>query len=175
MKNREKVFTATMVAFAFAFAPVLEASPAPDGGPYPDGGPTYVFGTNPHHRGNPNDIIPGGFSTNVEPAITIHSLADVTRGKTGTFVLSMEPANRLAGGMYVKFSVDGTAIPGVDYVAVVSPAYVGTSGYGVIQIKTLADPRGLGIAQAYSVVITLEDAAGYAVGQPSSATMWINP
>ena len=160
-----------MVAFAFAFAPVLKAAPAPDGGP----DPAYFFGTNPHHRGNPNDIVPGGFSTNVEPAITIHSLADVTRGKTGTFVVSMEPPNRLAGGMYVKFSVDGTAIPGVDYVAVVSPAYVGTSGYGVIQIKTLADPRELPIPQAYSVVITLEDAAGYAVGQPSSATMWINP
>ena len=54
----------------------------------------------------------------------------------------MKPALML-GGMYVNFKVSGTAIQGVDYVALVSPAYIGQSGYGVIQIKTLPDPRGL--------------------------------
>jgi hypothetical protein len=146
MKNRNIQLTAMLFVVALAIAPIVQA------GLYPDGGPTAI-----------------------EPAITIHSTDNVARGKIGTFVLSMEPANRLAGGMYVKFSVDGTAIPGVDYVAVVSPAYVGPSGYAVIQIKTLADPRGLSIPQAYSVVLTLEDGAGYAVGQPGSATMWIKP
>jgi hypothetical protein len=33
MKNRNNVFTATLVALAFAFAPVLKATPRPDGGP----------------------------------------------------------------------------------------------------------------------------------------------
>ena len=33
MKNRTKVFAATLVALAFAFAPVLKALPRPDGGP----------------------------------------------------------------------------------------------------------------------------------------------
>ena len=32
MKNRNNVFTATLVALAFAFAPVLEAGPRLDGG-----------------------------------------------------------------------------------------------------------------------------------------------
>jgi hypothetical protein len=81
----------------------------------------------------------------------------------------------MLGGMYVNFSTSGTAVEGVDYVALVSPAYIGQSGYGVIQVQTLADPRGSSIRQAYSVVITLKDGAGYSVGEPSSATMWIKP
>ena len=48
----------------------------------------------------------------------------------------MKPALML-GGMYVNFKVSGTAIAGVDYVLLVSPAYIGQSGYGVIQVKTL--------------------------------------
>jgi hypothetical protein len=79
------------------------------------------------------------------------------------------------GGMYVNFKVSGTAIQGVDYVALVSPAHIGESGYGVISIKTLPDRRGLSSSQAYSVVVTLEAGAGYGVGAPSSATMWIKP
>ena len=108
------------------------------------------------------------------PVITIHATDNVRRGETGSFVLEMKPALMLAG-MYVKFSVSGTAAAGIDYVALVSPAYIGHSGFGVIQIKTLRDPRASSSRQAYSVVITLEDAAGYSVGEPSSATMWIKP
>ncbi len=85
----------------------------------------------------------------------------------------MKPA-LMFGGTYVKFSVSGTAIPGVDYVALVSPAYIGQSGYGTILVKTLPDPRAFN-RQAYSVVITLEPGLGYALGIPSSATMWIKP
>jgi hypothetical protein len=107
-------------------------------------------------------------------AISIHAVDNVTRGKIGTFVLEMKPALML-GGMYVNFSVGGTAVAGVDYVAVVSPAYIGQSGFGVIQIQTLPDRRGSGLRQAYSVVITLEDGAGYSLGKPRSATMWIKP
>ena len=79
------------------------------------------------------------------------------------------------GGTYVNFKVSGTAIAGVDYVPLVSPAYIGQSGYGVIQVKTLRDPRGSSFRQAYSVIVTLEPGAGYAVGAASSATMWIKP
>ena len=106
--------------------------------------------------------------------ITVHSTDNVTRGKTGSFVLNMKPALML-GGMYVNFSLSGSAVPGVDYVQPLSPAYIGQSGYGVIQIQTLADPRASSSRQAYSVVVTLEPGAGYALGQPSSATMWIKP
>ena len=70
----------------------------------------------------------------------------------------------MPGGRYVNFKVSGTAIAGVDYELLVSPAYIGKSGYGVIQIKTLRDPRGSAFRQAYSVVVTLEAGAGYAVG-----------
>ena len=93
--------------------------------------------------------------------MTIHSTDNVTRGKTGSFVLNMTPP-LMFGGTYVNFSVSGTAVSGVDYVSLVSPAYIGQSGYGVIQVQTLPDPRGLSIRQAYSVVITLEPGAGYA-------------
>ena len=108
------------------------------------------------------------------PVITIHSTDNVTRGKTGSFVLDMKPA-LMFGGTYVNFSTGGTAVAVVDYVAVASPAYIGTSGYGVIQIQTLPDPRGSSLPQAYSVVITLNSGAGYAVGEPKSAQMMIKP
>ena len=86
----------------------------------------------------------------------------------------MKPALML-GGTYVNFKVNGTAIAGVDYVLLVSPAYIGKTGYGVIQVQTLPDPRGSAFRQAYSVVVTLESGAGYAVGASRSATMWIKP
>ncbi len=79
------------------------------------------------------------------------------------------------GGTYVNFSVSGTAIPGVDYISLVSPAYVGPSGYGVILIQTLPDPRGSSIRRAYDITVTLELGAGYALGEPSSAKMLIKP
>jgi hypothetical protein len=108
------------------------------------------------------------------PVVTIHTTGDVTRGKTGSFVLNMTPP-MIPGGGYVNFSVSGTAIPGVDYVPPVSPVYVGPSGYGVILVQTLPDPRGSYIRRAYSVVVTLEPGAGYALGAPSSAQMMIKP
>jgi hypothetical protein len=107
------------------------------------------------------------------PVITINSTGDVTRGKTGSFVLGMNPI--MFGGSYVNFSVSGTAIPGVDYVPLVSPAHIGQSGYGVILVQTLPDRRGPASRQSYSVVVTLEPGAGYAVGEPKSAQMMIKP
>ena len=160
MKNRNTQLTAVLFVLAFALAPIVQAVPSPDGGPirppaneapYPDGGPDPALAV-----------------------ITVHSTGDVSRGKTGSFVLDMKP-RLMFGAMFVNFTVSGTAIPGVDYVALVSPAYIGQSGYGTILVQTLPDPRGSANRQAYSVVITLEPGAGYAVGQPSSATMWIKP
>ena len=107
------------------------------------------------------------------PVVTIYSTGDVTRGQSGSFVLKMNPPLML-GGTYVNFSVSGTAIPGVDYAPLVSPAYIGPSGYGALLVKTLPYPRALS-RQAYSVVVTLEPGAGYAIGDPKSATMWIKP
>jgi hypothetical protein len=114
------------------------------------------------------------------PIVSIHSTDNVTRGKTGSFVLDMRQSissgnTYLSYHPYVNFSLSGTAIPGVDYVAVVSPTPIGASGYGVILIETLPDPRASATRQAYSVVVTLENGAGYTVGAPSSATMWIKP
>jgi hypothetical protein len=108
------------------------------------------------------------------PVVTIHSTGDVRRGKTGSFVLNMNPPV-MPGGSYVNFSVSGTAIPGVDYVPLVSPGYVGPSGYGVILVQTLPDPRASSFRQSYSVLMTLESGPGYEVGQPSSARMLIKP
>ena len=105
--------------------------------------------------------------------VTINSTGDVTRGKIGSFVLEMKPVT--FGGVYVNFSVSGTAVPGVDYVPLVSPTYVGSSGYGVILIETLPDRRGSSFRRGYDVVVTLEHGLGYAVGEPRSAKMTIKP
>ena len=172
MKNRNNIFTTTLVALALALALGAEASPKPDGGP------TYQFST---ASSNANG---GNGDAQDLPMITIHSTDNVTRGKTGSFVLAMSSAmssavdtksTLVSGGRYVNFKVSGTAIAGVDYVLLVSPAYIGKSGYGVIQIKTLRDPRGSAFNQAYSVTVTLEAGAGYEVGAARSATMWIKP
>ena len=166
MKNRNNIFTTTLVALAFALALGAEASP------HPDGGPTYLNSTSTV-RSNANSDGENSDGENL-PVITIHSTDNVIRGKTGSFVLNMKPALML-GRTYVNFKVSGTAIAGVDYELLVSPAHIGQSGYGVIQIKTLRDPRGSAFRQAYSVVVTLEAGAGYAVGASRSATMWIKP
>jgi hypothetical protein len=175
MKNRNNIFTITLLALAFALAPGAEASPkpdggpSPDGGPKPDGGPTYAFST-----ASSNANSDGENDGENLPLITIHSTDNVIRGKTGSFVLNMKPALML-GGTYVNFKVSGTAIAGVDYVLLVSPAHIGQSGYGVIQVKTLPDQRGSSFRRAYSVTVTLESGAGYEVGAARSATMWIKP
>ena len=158
MKNRNNVFTATLVVLAFAIAPVVKAEQHLEGGPIKLA--TSASSTSPRDE--------------QMPVVTVHSTDNVTRGRIGSFVLAMEPT-RMLGGTYVNFKVSGTAIAGVDYVLLVSPAYIGQSGYGVIQVKTLRDPRGSAFRQAYSVTVTLEPGAGYAVGAASSATMWIKP
>jgi len=119
--------------------------------------------------------------------VAIHSTGDVTRGQTGSFVLNMSSPPNFWGGVPVHFSVDGTAIPGVDYIPLVSPALVQiipppppcqwcrSTGLGVILVKTLPDLRGPILPQAYSVVVTLEPGFGYAVGEPSSAQIMIKP
>ena len=116
-----------------------------------------------------------GFSGSVEV---------VTRGQIGVFVLSQKAQIPLAT-TFVNFKVSGSAIPGVDYVALVPPAFIGPSptatslttavGFGVILVKTLPDPRASVIRKAQSVMVTLEPGPGYAVGQPSSAEILIQP
>jgi hypothetical protein len=108
------------------------------------------------------------------PVVTIHSTGDVPRGKTGSFVLEMKPPITF-GGAYVNFSFSGTAVPGVDYVPPVSPTWVGSSGYGVILVETLPDPRGSSFRRGYDIVVTLEPGPGYALGEPKSAKMTIRP
>ena len=169
MKNRNTVFIAIVFALAFALASVTEAAPRPGGGPGPAPAPAA-----PNEGANANSA----YSTNAQdeqsPVIKIYSTGDVSRGKTGSFVLSMSPAV-MFGGTYINFSVSGTAIPGVDYVPLISPAYIGSSGYGVILVQTLPDPRAPSIGRAYDVIVTLEPGVGYAVGETRSAKMTIKP
>ena len=148
-------------ALAFALAPLTQATISPQGGPSAENAPAATASSR-----SPEDAL--------LPVITIHSAGNILRGKTGSFVLKMSPPAAF-GGMYVNFKVSGTAAPGVDYVSLISPARikVGATGYGVISLKTLADPRGLFNGKAYSVVVTLEPGPGYAVGKPNSATIWI--
>ena len=132
MKNQNNIFITTVVcACVCACARRQGGSRAPDGSPLP----------------------PTGAEAAESPVITIHSTDNVTRGKIGSFVLDMKPALDTMpalsfGGRYVNFKVSGTAIAGVDYVLLVSPARIGQSGYGVIQVKTLPDQRGSSFRQA---------------------------
>jgi len=146
--------------------PAIRESSRP--APVPDGGPAHQSST---ARANASrEAIPEGEQ---RPVITIHTTDSVKRGKTGSFVLNMHPL--MFGGMYVNFSLSGSAVAGVDYVQPLSPAYIGHSGYGAILIQTLPDPRDSSIRRAYSVVVTLEPGAGYALGIPGSARLWIKP
>ena len=163
MKNQNIVFIAIAFALAFALAPVIKAAPSPGGGPAPATPP-------------PNERANSANSTGPEavefPVVTIHSAGNILRGKTGSFVLDMKPA-LMFGATYINFSVSGTAVPGVDYVPLISPAYIGQSGYGVISFATLPDPRAQSYHQAYSVVVTLKPGLGYALGEQKSALIWI--
>jgi hypothetical protein len=156
MKNQNIVFIAIASALAFALAPVGKANISPQGGP--TGAPV----ANESSEGE-----------NL-PVISIYSAGNILRGKTGSFVLDMKPALAF-GGTYVNFKVSGTALAGVDYVTLASPAYIGQSGKGVLLIATLPDRRASMNRQAYSVVVTLEPGAGYALGEPKSAVIWIKP
>ena len=113
--------------------------------------------------------------------VTIQSAGDVPRGIAGLFVVNVTPPLNW-GGTRINFSVSGTAIPGADYVPLVSPVAIspfpcgmGTCYRGLIWVETLPDPRGPFFPQPYSVVITLKPSPGYTIGEPSSATMMINP
>src|SRR5689334_12988240 len=104
MKNQNIVLITIVSALAFALAPVTKAVRNPEGGP------------------DPIPLVTGNRVPSAVPTvITVHSTDNVTRGNTGSFVLDMKPALKF-GGMYVNFKVSGTAIAGVDYVALVSPA-----------------------------------------------------
>jgi hypothetical protein len=157
MKNQNPVFIAIVFALAFALAPVTNAAPNPGG--IPDPKPAT------HQPSLDGEQL---------PVISIHSGGNIPRGKTGSFVLEMKPALAF-GGMYVNFKVGGTAVAGVDYVAFLSPAYIGESGYAVISFATLRDPRAGSSRQAYSVVVTVESGLGYALGEQKSALIWIKP
>ena len=114
------------------------------------------------------------------PVVSIHSTGNVARGQIGSFVLKMNPTV-MFGGIHVNFKVGGTAIAGVDYRALVSPTYIGNSGYATLLIKTLPDPRASFDRQAYSVIVKLEPGPGYTIvetgsaTEPSSAQMMIEP
>ena len=154
MKNRNTAFIAIAFALAFALGAVTQAAPSPGGGP---------AGQSANAMSTEGEQL---------PVITINSAGNIPRGKIGSFVLSMKPALAF-GGMYVNFKVSGTAVAGVDYATLLSPTYIGQSGYGVISVATLPDPRGSAFRQAYSVVITLEPGLGYALGEPKSAQLMI--
>ena len=176
MKNRSIQCQVILLVLAFALAPIARAERRPDGGPT-----TVRVSSAPRPRPTvaPRPVVDIDSENAADPtsgeqdrAVTIHSTGDVKRGKIGSFVIKMNPAV-MFGGMYVNFKVSGTAEAGVDYVALVSPVYIGKSGYAVILVETLANKRGSGIRQLYSIVVTLENGPGYAVGELNSAKMMI--
>ena len=73
MKNRNNVFTATLVVLAFAIAPVVKAEQHLEGGPIKLA--TSASSTSPRAE--------------QMPVVTVHSTDNVTRGKIGSFVLAM--------------------------------------------------------------------------------------
>jgi hypothetical protein len=108
MKNRNKVFAATLVALAFAFTPVLKAAPRPEGGPVHQ---------SPTARGNASNEAgaQSGMPENILPLASI-SFAPVglTFGQTARLnLVNMDVANGItvscrfidAGGVTLAQSV----------------------------------------------------------------------
>ena len=180
--------TAVLFVVALALAPMVQAAIEPQGGPSVSNRNAPKTRSRPAQMARPYRIANAGANERAAaatasslPVVTVHSTDNVTRGKTGTFVLKMTSNRMLSsgavGGTYVFFSLSGTAINGVDYKLLAGPAYISQSGLGVIQIETLPDLRGSASNQSYSVTVTLEAGAGYALGSDASrsATMWIKP
>src|SRR5215471_2996470 len=97
MKNQNIVVIAIASALAFAIAPITQAAISPEGGPTNEATAT---GSNPPaataSSTSPEDM--------ALPVISIHSAGNILRGKTGSFVLKMNPPAML-GGRYVNFKV----------------------------------------------------------------------
>jgi len=183
MKNQNNKVTAVLFVGALALSPMIQAAQGLEGGPTvlraaPTARPRPAAVARPARTpvnlaaGDNSDANGSGIADANLPVVSVFNTDNVIRGKTGTFVLRMKPT-RLLGGTYVNFSLSGTAVQGADYKIPVSPAYISQSGYGVIQIETLPDLRGSAYQQAYSVIVTLQAGAGYAVGKSNSAIMWI--
>lgn len=121
-------------------------------------------------------FILGSAITEVRGEVSIFSMGDVTRGGTGHFRITTDNPGP---PMYVYFSVSGNAIPGVDYMPLVSPVYIPRClevCSVFIPVRTLPDRRASSMfAQAYNLVVTLKPGLGYLIGQPHSAQMMIDP
>ena len=189
MKNQNNKVTAVLFVVALALAPMVQAAQEPQGGPgsvssrnaptarqrpaavaRPDRTPVNAAAND--GAGENSEANGSSLADRNLPVITVYATDNVTRGKTGTFVLKMK-SSLMLGGTYVFFSLSGTAVQGADYKLVASPVYISQSGYGTIQIETLPDPRDSSSNQAYSVIVTLNAGAGYKVGKSNSAIMWI--
>ena len=167
---KTKMISKILLTLSFAF--VLGSAIAPMHGATQGSAPSVI---GPPDQQFPVVTIHAVNTSGVPNASGFHgSIEDITRGQTGVFLLSVNP-KILFATTFVKFSVSGTAIPGVDYVPLVSPAFIGQSGFGVILVKTLSDFRASIVPQARSVVVTVEPGLGYAVGAPSSAEILIKP
>src|SRR5262245_14321826 len=159
MKNQNNKVTAVLFVVALALAPMVQAAIEPQGGPSVSNRNAPRAKGRPGQLARPYRIANSGAGdsagngsaaiTNL-PMISVYTTDNVTRGKTGTFVLKMESRQMLLGGTWVFFSLSGTAVQGADYKLVASPAYISQSGYGTINIDTLPDLRGSASNQAYS-------------------------
>jgi hypothetical protein len=178
MKNQNNKVTAVLFVIALALAPMVQAAIEPQGGPSVSNRNAPKAKSRPGQLARPHRPANTGAGDSLAqsnlPVVSVYATDNVTRGKTGQFVLKMK-STLMLGGTYVFFSLSGTAVQGADYKLVASPVYVSQSGYGVINIDTLPDLRGSAVNQAYSVIVTLTDGAGYAIGKSSSAIMWIKP
>jgi hypothetical protein len=182
MKNQNNKVTAVLFVVALALAPMVQAAIEPQGGPSVSNRNAPKAKSRPGQLARPHRPADTGAGdragngsaavTNL-PVISVYATDNVIRGKTGTFVLKMEPTQML-GGTWVFFSLSGTAVQGVDYKLVASPVYISQTGYGTIQIETLPNLRDSFSLESYTVVVTLTDGAGYRLSDASSsAIMWI--
>ena len=88
MKNRNKVLAATLVALAFAFAPVIKAAPRPDGGP-------TVAVTSKSVNANSGAGAQSGMQENILPLASINfAPVGLTVGQTARLnLVNMDVAN----------------------------------------------------------------------------------
>jgi hypothetical protein len=101
-------------------------------------------------------------------AATIPSVVE-NSGGVGRFTVTRSVVTN--ADLTVNFSVGGSAGPGVDYVALTSPATIPAgAASATLDVAPMDDPTA---EPSDTVIITVTSGAGYVVGAPASATVTI--
>ncbi len=90
---------------------------------------------------------------------------------TGTFTVSLASVNNTGSAITINYTVNGTATPGSDYVAL--PGTISIANGQQSKTITVTPIDDTTIEPDETVIMTLTSGAGYALGTPNGATVTI--